>query len=79
MKKNLTFELLLDFYGTWGQANGQEGRGAENTIVLFYVVVFVEVGNTQQNFTYYNLQVQWSNDEIAEASAMKQWRKRGFT
>ena len=23
-------------------------RGAENTIVLFYVVVFVEVGNTQQ-------------------------------
>ena len=44
-------------WGKWSQANEREVR--ENTIVLFYVTVFV-----YKHFTYYYLLVQWSNVEF---------------
>ena len=46
---------------TWGkfsQANGQEGRGAENTIVLCNVVVFLHENGEHSAETYYNSIVQ---------------------
>ena len=46
---------------TWGkfsQANGQEGRGAENTIVLCNVVVFLRENGEHSAETYYNSIVQ---------------------
>ena len=59
---------------TWGkfsQANGQEGRGAENTIVLFYVVMLLHKSGEHSAET---LHILWFT------SAMKQWRWcRGFT
>ena len=78
-EKEIIFEIIVWFWGKLSQANGQEGRGAENTIVLCNVVVFLHENGEHSAETYYNSIVQWSNDKIDETSAMKQWQKRGFT
>ena len=77
-RKRIYFYNHCLTWGKFSQANGQEGRGAENTIVLWNVVVFLHENGEHSAETYYNSIVQWSNDKIEETSAMKQWRKKAL-